>query len=73
MRRQVADSRHSKGRYPNTSDAIYGTPCDGCRYCEVLVRRRYKRDEERYWCNKRHCYEKSPWTVACDQCEKEDD
>lgn len=72
MRRQVADSRRTP-RFENKAESFKGTDCYGCIYCEYRLHRRRFYDEERYWCNKRHCYERNPWTLDCPYCVKEDE
>jgi len=38
-------------RVVNKSDAIRGTECYGCDFCEVLVNRKKRIERERYYCN----------------------
>lgn len=63
MRRQGADARRSQ-RWCNTSPSIAGTRCNGCDYCEVLLRRMRFHTEERYYCNYRGRHV-DPHAVEC--------
>lgn len=43
----------AKGGYVNTSKAIEGTPCNGCKHLEVVIERRHAREREKYYCKTR--------------------
>lgn len=58
--------RYGEGSHAiiHESDAMRGTPCNGCPSVEVLLRREHAREVERYWCGAFRGYV-DPRSVEC--------
>jgi len=54
-------------RVVNKSDAIRDTECYGCDFCEVLINRKYRIEQERYYCNAKRMKVKPHEVCNCER------